>query len=417
MAKYIVEGPTPLKGQIKVSGSKNSSLKLIAACILSDKPCTISDIPEISDTKKMLEIIKNLGGKVEIRGKNTTIDCSAINSFSPKDSLVNSMRASVVVIGPLLARFKKVEISHPGGCLIGSRPIDTHIKAFKEMGVKVTEKNNHFVFESKQIKGSKVILSEMSVTATENVMLLATLAEGETEIRVAAAEPEIEDLACFLNKMGAKIQGAGTHNIKIKGVKKLNGAIHTVMPDHIEAGTLAVAAAASKGNLKITNIVPQHLDIILNKFKEINVNFVLGHNFLTIKPSQKLKNVYIDTRPYPGFSTDLQAPIAVLLTQAQGNSRIFETLFENRFNYANELAKMGAKIASPDIHTLTIKGPTKLHATNITCSDLRAGATMVIAAMIAYGKTTIDNVELIDRGYEKFEERLNSIGAKIQRIK
>lgn len=416
MAKFVIEGGKRLSGQITVSGSKNASLKMLPACILTEEKCSILNVADITDIRTMIQIIKDLGGIIERKNSELLIDTSSLKSFSPSDRLVGSMRASVVIVGPLLARFGRAEITEPGGCLIGARSIDTHIDAFKQMGVKVTQKNNHFYFEVDKLKGQTVILREMSVTATENIMMLATKAEGETEIRVAAAEPEIEDLANFLNKMGAKIQGAGTHTIKIKGIKKLKGAVHRVIPDRIEAGTLAIAAAVSKGHIEIKNIIPSHLDLLLTKFKDIGVNFSLTSNSLIIQPSATFKPIYIDTRPYPGFSTDLQAPMAVLLTQAKGTSRIFETLFESRFNYVKELINMGASATIPDPHTLIIKGQTPLHGAEIECFDLRAGATLVIAALIAKGESVVKNVELIDRGYEKLEERLKNIGANIERV-
>lgn len=414
--KFIIDGGKPLRGTIEVSGAKNAALKMIAASILSDGVCTLENVPEISDINTMVEIIKNLGGQVCRKKSKLSIDATGINNFHPPDDLVGLMRASVVVIGPLIARFGKAEIAEPGGCLIGARPIDTHINAFRKMGTLVSQKNGHFYFEINKLTGRTVVLDEMSVTTTENIMMMAVKAEGETEIRVAAAEPEIEDLANFLNKMGAKISGAGTHIIKIKGVKKLKGASHRVIPDRLEAGTFAIAAAASRGEMEIKNIIPSHLDMFLNKLKEINVNFQVSKNSLIVKPTTYFKPVFIDTRPYPGFPTDLQSPVAVLLTQAKGTSKIFETLFENRFNYVKELIKMGANAKILDPHTLIIHGPTPLYGKKITTYDLRAGATLVIAALIASGKSTLERVELIDRGYEKLDERLKKLGAKIIRV-
>jgi len=414
--KFVIKGGQPLEGQIEVLGSKNAALKILAACLLTNETCFISNVPNISDINVMVNIIKDLGGKVEVDGHRITLKAELTHNH-PSDRLVNLLRASVVVVGPLLARFGEVEITQPGGCLIGARPIDTHLDAFRQLGVEIRQKNGRFVFQVNKLKGGPVILKEMSVTATENVMMLATLAEGESEIRVAAAEPEIEDLANFLNKMGAKITGAGTHIIKIKGVRKLKGTEYKVMPDRIEGGTLIVAAVATKSQVKVKNVIPQHLDSLLHKLKEINANIIIKPNSVEIKPHTYLNATYIDTRPYPGFPTDLQSPMAVLLTQAKGTSQIFETLFESRFNYVKELVKMGANISVLDPHTIVIHGPTPLCGKEIVTHDLRAGASLVIAALIAQGKSVIEDVELIDRGYEKLDQRFKNIGANIERVK
>lgn len=417
MAKFVINGGKPLHGKIKVSGSKNAGLKMLAACVLTNKPCTLSNMPKISDIDTMLQIIQDIGGKTTRKNHRITVDASSVKQCHPDDRLINLMRASVVIVGPLIARFKEAEISQPGGCLIGARPIDTHIDAFRQLGVDIRQKNNHYLFRSNDKGGFKrVILKEMSVTATENVMMAAVLRNGKTEIRVAAAEPEIEDLANFLNKMGAKISGAGTHVINVTGVKKLEGAEYSVMPDRIEAGTFIIMAIAAKGNVEVQNIIPTHLDALLHKLNEMNVNYTLKSNSIIVKPTASLKPVYIDTRPYPGFSTDLQSPMAVLLTQANGTSRIFETLFESRFNYVSELSKMGADISVLNPHTLVIHGPTPLCGKKITAHDLRAGASLVIAALCARGQSIIDNIELIERGYESLEKRLKLLGADIERL-
>jgi len=412
----MIKGGQPLEGQIEVLGSKNAALKILAACLLTNETCLISNVPNISDINVMVDIIKDLGGKVEVDGRRITLKAELAHNH-PSDRLVNLLRASVVVVGPLLARFGEVEIAQPGGCLIGARPIDTHLDAFRQLGVEIRQKNGRFVFQANKLKGGLVILKEMSVTATENVIMLATLAEGESEIRVAAAEPEIEDLANFLNKMGAKITGAGTHIIKIKGVRKLKGTEYKVIPDRIEGGTLIIAAVATKSQVEVKNVIPQHLDSLLHKLKEINANIIIKPNSVEIKPHTYLNATYIDTRPYPGFPTDLQSPMAVLLTQAKGTSQIFETLFESRFNYVKELVKMGANISVLDPHNIVIHGPTPLCGKEIATHDLRAGASLVIAALIAQGKSVIEDVELIDRGYEKLDQRLKNIGANIERVK
>lgn len=415
MAKFIIQGGHPLCGEISVSGSKNTSLKLIAATILTDRECIFANIPRISDIEVMLKIIQSLGGKFKMEDHSLMIDNSSLNHASLPEELVKKMRASIVVVGPLLARFKEVRISQPGGDLIGARPIDTHIDAFRQLNVQVEQENGFFLFRAHKAKANRVILREMSVTATENVMMFAANLEGETEIRVAAAEPEIEDLAKCLNKMGAKILGAGTHVIKIKGVSKLHGTEHRVIPDRIEAGTLIIAGLACRGKIRIKNLIPEHLDAVFSKLKEANSQIEIESNAVCVKPTTSFRPLYIDTRPYPGFPTDLQSPMAVLLTQASGTSRIFETLFESRFNYTKELAKMGADITILNPHTIDIHGPTPLYGKEIISYDLRAGASLVIAALLAKGESVIDNVELIDRGYERLEERLKPLGARIER--
>ena len=416
MGKYLVNGGQKLKGKIKVAGSKNAGLKLLAATLLNEHSCTLFDIPKISDIAIMKKIILDLGGKITEEDSALVIDCQNLKSFSPNPQLVNKMRASIVTVGPLLARFGEAVLSQPGGCLIGIRPLETHLNAFKQLGIKISQNNDTLHFQAKRKRGGKVILNEMSVTATENLMMYLAMAAGESEIQVAAAEPEIIDLANFLNKMGAKIKGAGTPVIKIQGVNKLNAATHKVIPDRIETGTLVIAAALTQGTLKITNVIPEHLSLFFSKMQQIGVNMQVKPGEIIVKPATNFKPIYIDTRPYPGFSTDLQAPTAVLLTQAKGTSQIFETLFENRFNYVQELQKMGAKIKILDRHNIAISGPTVLHPAHLYCSDLRAGACLLLAALAAKGESMIDNVELIERGYETLDQRLNQIGAQIKRL-
>jgi len=385
MGKYLVNGGQKLKGKIKVAGSKNAGLKLLAATLLNEHSCTLFDIPKISDIAIMKKIILDLGGKITEEDSALVIDCQNLKSFSPNPQLVNKMRASIVTVGPLLARFGEAVLSQPGGCLIGIRPVETHLNAFKQLGIKISQNNDTLHFQAKRKRGGK-------------------------------AEPEIIDLAIFLNKMGAKIKGAGTPVIKIQGVNKLNAATHKVIPDRIETGTLVIAAALTQGTLKITNVIPEHLSLFFSKMQQIGVNMQVKPGEIIVKPATNFKPIYIDTRPYPGFSTDLQAPTAVLLTQAKGTSQIFETLFENRFNYVQELQKMGAKIKILDRHNIAISGPTVLHPAHLYCSDLRAGACLLLAALAAKGESMIDNVELIERGYETLDQRLNQIGAQIKRL-
>lgn len=417
MAKFIIQGGKSLEGEIEVAGAKNAALKMMASALLTDETVQLNHVPDIKDIQTMKAILDKLGASVKFANHTLTINCSGVKKPEPDYQLVKHMRGSVVVIGPLLARFDETKIPQPGGCLIGSRPIDTHINALKQLDVQFEQDQDYYYFKTKGLKGTRVLLDEMSVTATENILMAATLAKGKTEIHLAASEPEIEDLAKMLNKMGAKIKGAGTPVITVEGVKKLHGTEHNVIPDRIEAGTLAIAAAVSRGNVKIKNVIPNHLDIFLQKLKKANVNFTIeSSNILHIKPTTIFNPINIDTRPYPGYPTDLQAPLSVLLTQANGTSRIFETMYEGRLGYVKELEKMGADIKTLDAHTVVINGPTPLYGKEITSFDIRAGATLIIAALIAQGESVIDRVELVDRGYEKLEERLKKLGAKIKRV-
>ena len=422
MAKFIITSGKKLAGFVVISGAKNAALKMLAATILSKYPCKISNVPNISDIRVMLDILKSIGAKVKFSNGIVDIDPSDIDSYCPDPNLVKQMRASIVLAGPLLARFGKAKIAKPGGCVIGARPVYIHWRALEKMGVKVTETKQFTILETKNLHGKIVVLDEMSVTATENLLMLATLTPGKTIIRLAAAEPEIADLADMLNLMGAKISGAGTHDIKVVGVKKLaklNN--YTVLPDRIEAGTFAILGAIN-GNITIKNIIPHHLDMFLNKLEQAGAKFKLKyHNrqaadLIFSKPG-RLHPIKINTRTYPGYPTDLQAPLAVLLTQCPRTSKIFETMYDNRLKYLQELKKMNGKINVLDSHTAEISGPTKLKGAKITSYDLRAGATLLLAALIASGTTEIDNIETIDRGYENIEQKLRNLGANIKRIK
>ncbi|MBI5038097.1 MAG: UDP-N-acetylglucosamine 1-carboxyvinyltransferase [Candidatus Kerfeldbacteria bacterium] len=417
MARLLIEGSTSLNGTISVSGAKNAALKMMAAALLTDKTVVLRNVPDISDIHTMQSILESLGATIDFTDHVMTISAREVRGAEPDIQLVKHLRGSVVIIGPLLARFKNVRIPQPGGCLIGSRPIDTHIRGLEQLGVSVEQKDELYTFSVKQLRGTRVVLPEMSVTATENVLMAAVCAEGTTEIRLAASEPEIEDLAVMLNAMGARIEGAGTSVITVHGVSSLLGVDHTVLPDRIEAGTLAVAAAVSRGDVTITHCNTTHLDLVLQKLAAANVSFeIKGTDTLHIKPTTMFRAVNIDTRPYPGFPTDLQAPFSVLLTQATGTSTIFETLFEGRLGYIRELCKMGASMTIRDPHTAVIQGPSPLYGKEITSLDLRAGATLVIAAIIAQGKSVIERAELIDRGYERLADRLCALGAHIKKI-
>ncbi|MFZ6035993.1 MAG: UDP-N-acetylglucosamine 1-carboxyvinyltransferase [Patescibacteria group bacterium] len=417
MAKLHIDGGTSLNGTIAVSGAKNAALKMMAAALLTDGVVQLHNVPDIADIHAMQKILTSLGARVSYQNHDMVIDCKDVQNPEPDVQLVKHLRGSVVIIGPLLARFGRVKIPQPGGCLIGARPIDTHIRGLRQLGVAVNQDNEFYEFSAPTLRAGRVVLSEMSVTATENVLMAAVMADGVTEIRLAASEPEIADLAAMLNAMGARIEGAGTSVIRVTGVTSLHGAEHTVIPDRIEAGTLAVAAAVSRGDVRITDLNIDHMDLVLQKLTDANVVYeVEGSSVLHIKPTTMFRPVTIDTRPYPGFPTDLQAPFSVLLTQADGTSTIFETLFDGRLGYTKELCKMGADITVTNSHTALVNGPTPLYGKEITSFDLRAGATLVIASIIASGESIINKSELIDRGYERLAERLSTLGARIKRI-
>lgn len=416
--KFVIEGGYPLKGEVEIMGMKNAATPIIAATLLTSEPCLLKNIPKISDVETMVEILKSLGSEIDyldehsIRISNQNISLHRLD----KDA-VCKMRSSILFMGPLLARFGQVELPEPGGCIIGNRPIDTHLYALEQLGAKIERKNGFYGMRADSLKGALIILPEFSVTATENAVMAAVLANGRTIIKLAAAEPHVQDLCNFLNRMGAKIQGIGTHTLIIDGVKELQGIEYTIIPDQIEIGTFAVATAVSRGEVKIKNIIPEHLEIILLKLKQIGVKFEVGDNYLKIFPSTNLKAFRLQTMPYPGFPTDLQAPFGVLATQCQGTSLIQDPLFEGRMNYVQELIKMGANAIIADPHRVIITGPTPLYGQEIKSFDLRAGATLIIAGLIAHGQTIISQAEVVDRGYERIEERLSGLGARIKRVK
>jgi UDP-N-acetylglucosamine 1-carboxyvinyltransferase len=415
--KFIMSGNAHLKGTITVSGSKNAALPIICATLMHPGNYTLKNVPEINDVKVIFEIIEKLGAKVSRKKINVyEINTKNLNSWEPDLKLVRNVRASILLIGPLLYRFGRVKIAQPGGCFIGSRPLLTHFKALRDMGVRIIRSGEYYHLSIKKIKDNNtIILRELSVTATAIAIMVAALTK-KTKIRLAAAEPHIEDLCDFLKKMGVDLKGCGTHNITVSKKKLSSNFSHTIIPDQIEAGTLAVAAVVSRGAVTIKNFIPQHHDALLSKFEEMGVNFIIKKNILYIKRTTILKPTDIRTDIYPGFPTDLQAPMAVLLTQAEGTSEIHETMFEGRLNYIKELKKMGADVVIRDAHHALISGPTALYGKKIKSFDLRAGATLIIAGLIAEGESEISEIHLIDRGYEKIEEKLNSLGANIKRV-
>ena len=417
MAKFIINGGKQLKGQIEVRGMKNAATPILAATILTKEPCLIENLPRIKDVENIIGLLERLGAKTEWKGRSSLmISCGHLNFSGLDKTKVESMRSSILLLGPLLSRFKKIEMPEPGGCIIGSRPLDTHFYGLKAFGVRIREKGDIYQLEAKQLHGTTIILPEFSVTATENLIMMAVKAKGETVIKLAAAEPHVQDLCHFLQRMGAKIWGIGTHTLRIRGVKKLKGTTYKIIPDQIEVGTFAVLAAATKSRLLIKNIVPAHLDSIFSKLEAIGLRFKVFSKDLLIYSATKLKPFKLQTLPYPGFPTDLQAPFAVLATQVHGTSVIYDSLYEARTGHITELIKMGANAIVTSPHRVIINGPTPLYGTEIKTPDLRAGATLIIAGLVAQGETVINQAEIIDRGYERIEERLSQIGAEIKRV-
>lgn len=418
MEKFVITGGRPLKGKIEVRGAKNAATPILAACLLTKEPCIINNLPLIGDVFRMIEIIESLGAKVEwLSKRKIKIQAKDIDQTKIKKEIVSKLRSSILLIGPLLGRLQEVKMPHPGGCLIGARPVDTHFQALTDLGAEFSQDNNFYYLNCLKLKGAKIVLKEFSVTGTENALMAAVLAQGQTEIKMAAAEPYIQDLAKFLKKMGAKIKGQGTHRLQIEGVKRLRGAVHTLISDPIEAGTFLILGAATKSKIVVKNIKADHLDGVLAKLKEFGVKMKITRNEIEILSSAGLKAAKVVTRIYPGIATDLQAPFGVLATQAQGTSLIFDTLYEGRLKYINQLKKMGAKATILDPHRALISGLTPLKGKKITSFDLRAGATLIIAALVAQGQSEISEAYQVDRGYEKIEERLQALGADIKRIK
>ncbi len=416
MSKFIIQGPCKLEGEITVSGSKNAALPILAATLLAKGKFRITNVPMISDIDNLIEIIEGLGAKITFENHVCEIDTTKVNSWQPDERKVKNMRASILLAGPLLARFGKVELAHPGGCFIGARPIDLTVEGFEKLGATFTESEETYLFKTKGLVGTE-IAAEFSVTGTENIIMAATLAKGYTHINLAACEPHVVNLCYFLKRMGADITGIGTHNLLIRGKKKLRATNFKVVYDQIEAETFVIAAAASRGELKIKGFIKDDHFAFLQKLDRANVNYeFLGNETIFVKQTTSIKPISIRTAVYPGIPTDIQAPFGVLMTQAEGISEIYETIYEGRLNYLNELNKMGADCIIKNAHEAIISGPTALYGTTIESYDLRAGATLLIASFIASGESVIERAELIDRGYERIDERLNAIGANIVRV-
>ena len=413
MSSYIIEGGQKLEGTVKISGSKNSSLPIIAATILNAGKTTLYNVPNIQDTQMMFKILETLGAKVEKKNGKIKIDTSKIKKFEIPPDLMHKMRSSVILAGALIGRYNKAIFSYPGGCDIGSRPIDLHLKSFEKLGIEVNQNHGSIECKVEKIKGEKIDLDFPSVGATENAILASVLAEGTTIITNAAREPEIIDLQNFLNKMGAKVVGAGTDEIQIEGVKQLKDVSYNIMPDRIEAGSFLCFAAATKGNLILESVNATHITPIITKLEEADCKIITEKNKIQIVAPKKLKALDIKTMPYPGFPTDMQSVFAAMLTTARGTSIIVENIFENRYKYTQELNKMGAKI-TVEGKSAVIRGARKLYGAEVKATDLRGGAALVLAGLIAKGTTKIDNIDYILRGYENLEQKLSRLGAKIR---
>jgi len=415
--KFLIKGGLPLSGEVEISGSKNEAGAILAASLLAEE-CEIENFPLVSDILEEIEILKEMGAEIEWSGpKKIKIKTGKIDPAKIPVNLFEKMRISVLLIGPFLAKFQKFKVPHPGGDKIGLRPISTHLEAFKDFGVKIEEKEGFYHFEApKNLEGKRIVLKEFSVTATENLMMLASLMPGKTKIEIAATESHVQNLGRFLEKMGVKIEGIGTHSLLIEGKEKLFGESFTISPDPIEAGTFLIAFAITGGEGKIKNVKSEDLIFFLEKMKEIGVKFEIQDSEILVKPSKEFRATKIQVLPHPGFPTDLQPQTSVLLTQAQGKSLIHEPLYENRFQHLHELRKMGADIEITDPHRALIFGKTALLGNKINSADIRSGATLILAGLVAKSQTTIENITQIERGYEKIEEKLKKIGAKIERI-
>lgn len=416
-SRLRIHGGRPLDGEIRVGGMKNAATPIIAATLLIKDRCVLRNVPRLSDVERMLDILRSLGATVEWTGEHElTIDATNADLASLDAKAVKSMRSSILLMGPLLSRFHEVEIPEPGGCNLGNRPIDTHLVALEALGGKIERIEKNYRLTTTGLKGGLIVLPEFSVTATENAIMAAVLAEGRTTIKIAACEPHVQDLAKFLVAAGARIRGIGTHTLVIDGVTSLKGVTHDIIPDQIETATFAVIGALSKGTLRIVGVDPEQLDMILLVMGKAGVRYSLDGNVLTMLKPASYSAFKLQTMPYPGFPTDAQAPFGLMATQCVGTSLIHDPLFDGRFGYVGELQKMGANATVCDPHRVLISGPTPLYGTEIRGLDLRAGATLIVAGLVAQGETVIHGAEIVDRGYEALDQRLAAVGADITRV-
>lgn len=421
MDKFIIHGSNGLYGEIPCRGAKNAALKLVPATILFDSPVEISNMPKIEDVDRSRELFQSLGGEIsQIDERTWKFDSYSIDEYKLDSNLVNKFRASIMFVPSLLAKFSKAMFPHPGGCVIGagSRPIDMFLEGYKKFGASVKHEDGHYIIEAKNgLEGCYYFMPKISVTVTESMIMLAVLAKGETVLRNCAMEPEIIELVDFLNRGGAKISGAGSPEIVIKGVDKLESVDVSVVPDRIEMGTFAMLAAATKSDITITDACPEYAEELWLIFDKIGIKYELGLDYIKVFGSKgELKSYDVKTHEYPGFVTDMQSPYVVLMTQAQGSALIHETIYDRRLLFSDSLAQMGADIIMCDPHRVVVNGPNQLHGKKLVSPDLRAGIALIMAALLAEGKTEIDNIYQVDRGYEKIEERLAKLGADIKRV-
>jgi len=419
MDKFVIRGGNPLVGTVRVSGAKNAALPCMAAALLTDETVTLESIPDVRDIQTTRKLLVAMGAEVELgygrAHHRTTINCAKLTNPEATYDLVKTMRASTLVLGPLVARTGAARVSLPGGCAIGARPIDLHIKGLEALGATITQEHGYVEAKAERLKGGHIVFEKITVTGTEDLLMAAVLADGETIMENCAREPEVADLAALLIKMGAKIEGAGTSTMKIKGVSKLHGAKHRIIPDRIEAGTFLIAAAMTGGDLIISGCDPHHLGALISKLNQCGVKVKETDDSIRVIGDNALKADDVSTEEYPGFPTDMQAQFMALATQAEGTSIVTENIFENRFMHAQEMVRMGANIKIEG-HRAIVKGKTPLSAAAVLASDLRASASLVLAALVADGETIIDRVYHIDRGYERIEEKLRGVGAQMKRI-
>lgn len=416
MEKFIVKGKTALRGKVRISGSKNSAVAILPAAVLTGETVQIENLPDITDVRTMISILENLGVSIRRRGREAIeLTPGNLSKIAPEYELVKKMRASYYFMGSLLARFGRAEVPIPGGCDLGPRPIDQHLKGFSALGANINIEHGMITLSADKLVGACIYLDVVSIGATINLMLAAAAAEGKTILENVAKEPEIVDLANFLNAMGASIRGAGTDVIRIEGVKRFNAARHTVIPDRIEAGTYMLAAAATGGSIIVEDVIPKHLEAITAKLRETGAKVVVEPETITVEGRERLTPADLKTFPYPGFPTDLQPPAMVLLTAAKGLSVVTENVFDGRYNHVDELKRMGAHI-KVEGRTALVEGGYLLSGAPVAAPDLRSGAALIIAALAAEGESEISNVEHVDRGYDNFEQKLISLGASIHRV-
>jgi len=419
MDKLVIRGGNPLVGTVRVSGAKNAALPAMAAALLTEEPVILENIPQVRDIITERNLLASMGAEVELgygRAQHrTTISCRKLSNEEASYELVKTMRASTLVLGPLVARMHHARVSLPGGCAIGARPIDLHLNGLEKLGAQITQDHGYIDARADRLKGARIVFEKITVTGTEDLLMAATLADGETILENCASEPEVVDLAVLLTKMGARIEGAGTRTIRVRGVEKLGGARHRIIPDRIEAGTFIIAAALTGGDLTVAGCDPQHIAALLTTLGECGVHVTATNDSVRVVGGGPLKAADIVTEEYPGFPTDMQAQYMALATQAEGDSIITENIFENRYMHAQELVRMGANIKI-DGRRAVVRGKTSLSGAAVLASDLRASASLVLAALVAEGETIIDRVYHLDRGYERIEEKLRSVGAQIRRI-